>query len=102
MTYTEIKQRNQKKYYYRVISIRKGKKINKFLEIRLIYENGRPKIAGVERVSRLSRRMYYGVRDIRPVVSGYGSLVLTTTKGILNDAEARKERVGGEALFKIW
>lgn len=60
------------------------------------------KISGVARVSKPSRRMYMGVGEIRPVKNGTGLLVLTTPKGVLTGAEARKEMVGGEPLFKIW
>jgi len=54
------------------------------------------------RVSKLSKRIYFGVKDIRTVKGGKGLLVLSTPKGILTDRQARKEGVGGEALFKIW
>ena len=81
---------------------KKGKKVNKFLEIGLMYEGDAPRVRGVERVSKFSRRVYQKSRDIRPVKSGYGLLVLTTPRGILTDKEAKKENVGGEALFKIW
>jgi len=81
----------------------KGKKIQKTIEASLIYdEKKQPKVTDVKRVSKLSKRMYAGVSDIRPVRSGYGILVLTTPKGILTDKQARAEKVGGEVLFKIW
>ena len=81
----------------------KGKKIQKTIEASLIYdEKKQPKVTDVKRVSKLSKRMYAGVSDIRPVRSGYGILVLTTPKGILTDKHARAEKVGGEVLFKIW
>jgi len=82
-----------------------SKKIKKgipVLEIVIAYNDGMPKIKGAERISKLSCRVYKGVKDIKPVRSGYGSMILTTPKGILTDKEARKELVGGEALFKIW
>jgi len=72
------------------------------LEIGLAYVDGQPKVQGVERVSKSSCRVYKGVKDIRPFRNGYGSMVLTTPKGILTDKQAKKEMVGGEALFKIW
>lgn len=81
---------------------KKGKKISKFIDIGLIYEGKQPKIKGVERISKFSRRIYKGVKDIKPVKHGYGITVLTTPKGILTDKDAKKENVGGEALFKIW
>ena len=81
---------------------KKGKKISKFIEIKLSYIDATPKITGVERVSKFSRRVYYGAKDIKPVLGGFSSIFLSTTKGILNDREAKKEGVGGEALFRIW
>jgi len=81
---------------------KKGKKTKKVIEIGIAYKGDEPKIKGAERVSKLSRRVYYGFRDIRPVKNGFGLLMLSTPKGILSGEEARKESVGGEALFKIW
>ncbi len=81
---------------------KKGKKTKKVIEIGIAYKEGEPKVKGAERVSKLSRRVYYGFRDIRPVKNGFGLLMLSTPKGILSGEEARKENVGGEALFKIW
>lgn len=82
---------------------KKGKKINKYIELQPLYlENKTPRVRGVERVSHLSKRTYQKVKDLRPVANGYGLLVLSSTKGIISDADARKMNVGGEALFKIW
>ncbi len=67
-----------------------------------MYVDGSPKVTGAERVSKSSRRVYKGVKEMRPARNGYGLTVLTTPKGILTDKEAKKEMVGGEALFMIW
>jgi small subunit ribosomal protein S8 len=80
----------------------KGKKIDKTLEIGLSYIQGEPRVHGVLRISKPSRRIYQKARDIRIFKSGYGSTVFSTPKGILLDVEAKKLKVGGEALFKIW
>lgn len=80
-----------------------GKKANKKLVITLAYrEDGTHKITKAQRISKPARRLYTGVRDLRPVRQGYGHLVLSTPKGIMTDDEAREENVGGEALFTIW
>lgn len=82
-----------------------SKKIKKdfpVLEIELIYTDKKPKITGVERVSKQSRRVYFKMKDIHTVRGNSGLLVLSTPKGILSGKNARKEQVGGEALFKIW
>ena len=81
---------------------KKGKKVNKSIEAELVYVDDQPRIQGVEQISKYSRRVYQGAKDIKRVQNGYGALILTTPKGILTDKEARKENVGGEALFKIW
>lgn len=72
------------------------------LEVELLYVDKTPKIKEVERISKQSRRVYFGMRDINKVKGGFGILVLSTPKGILSGRDARKEQVGGEALFKIW
>ena len=77
-------------------------KKNYALLIPLSYKDGRPTITGVKRISKLSRRTYMGVRDVRPVRHGHGLLVLSTPKGVMTGAQARAQRVGGEALFEIW
>lgn len=82
---------------------KKGKKVQKTIEVELQYnKDNESLIHGVERVSKPGRRLYYGAKEIYPVKYGKGSLILSTPKGILTDKEARKEKVGGEALFKIW
>jgi len=81
----------------------KGKGIKKTLEIGLLYKkDGSPKISEAKRVSKPGRRIYFGFKEIRPVKFGKGTLVLSTPKGIVTEKEARKEKVGGEALFEIW
>lgn len=72
------------------------------LEIELAYDGTSPKIHDVKRMSKPSRRTYLSVHDIHGVKNGHGMVVLSTPKGILSDKQARKEMVGGEALFMIW
>ena len=91
----------QKEGYVKAVS-KKVKKNHPVLEVELLYADRGPKISEVERISKQSRRVYFGMKDIYPVRGGTGLLVLSTPKGILSGKEARKEQVGGEALFKIW
>lgn len=80
-----------------------GSGVNKMLVISLLYTaDGTPKIKGAKRISKPGRRLYAGVKDVHPVRYGKGVLVLSTPRGILTDAEARKVRVGGETLFSMW
>jgi small subunit ribosomal protein S8 len=81
---------------------KKGKKVTKSIEVALVYNGHYPKIEGVRRVSKPSRRIYKKWTEIRPVKNGFGMLVLSTPKGIVTDKVARKEKVGGEAMFEIW
>jgi len=82
---------------------KKGKKIKKTLDIVLSYDaDGNHKIQGVKRISKPGRRMYKSVLEIVPIRYGHGALILSTPKGIMTDKEAKKEKVGGEALFEIW
>ena len=83
-------------------SAKRGKKIHKSLEISLAYDEYGPRIKGVERVSKLSKRLYGGASSLRPVKQGHGVMVVSTSKGIMTDSDARKQNVGGELLFKIW
>jgi len=90
-----------KEGYLKSVS-RKSKKGLPVLDIELAYVEDQPKVNGVDRVSKLSRRIYVGVKGIRSTRNGHGTTILTTPKGILTDKQARKEMVGGEVLFKIW
>lgn len=82
---------------------KKGKKVKKTLDITLKYDAaGKPVINGAKRVSKPGRRLYRSVDQIIPVRYGHGHLILSTPKGIKTGLEARKEKVGGEALFEIW
>lgn len=91
----------QKEGYLKAVA-KKGKKVMKLLEVELTYTAGEPKVQGVQRVSRLSKRIYKKAKDIRVFKNGYGNIILSTPKGILTEAEAKKANVGGEVLFKIW
>ena len=81
---------------------KKGKKVRKTLDIALKYEASKSAISGVKRVSKPGRRGYKKAHEIVPIRYGHGSLLLSTPKGVMTDKEARKARVGGEALFEIW
>jgi len=81
----------------------KGKLFSKNLELGLVFVgDAEPRIHGVERVSKPSRRIYQKATDIRMYRSGFGNTFLSTPKGVLVDTEAKKQNVGGEVLFKIW
>ena len=80
----------------------KGKGVKKNLVVELGYNGKKPRINGVKRVSKPSRRLYASVKEIIPVKNGRGRMVLSTPKGIMTGRQAREARVGGEILFLIW
>ena len=59
-------------------------------------------IQGIERVSKPSRRVYFGYHNMPRVINGYGTLIVSTSKGILTGKKASLHKVGGEPLCKIW
>ena len=73
------------------------------LRVWLKYDSaGRPVLRGLQRVSKPSLRTYVGVNEIPLVQNGLGVNVLSTSRGILVDREARKLRIGGEILCSLW
>ena len=81
----------------------KGKKAHRTLEVELAYEaDGSRKVHEVKRLSKPSRRIYASAKDLRPVRSGHGIVVLSTPEGVLSGSVARKKQLGGELLFEIW
>ncbi len=82
---------------------KRGRKIKKSIELEILYdENGDPVINGMQRVSRPGRRVYEKSANVRPVKRGLGISVVSTSKGLMSNDEAKKSGVGGELLFKIW
>ncbi|MEK7148401.1 MAG: 30S ribosomal protein S8 [Patescibacteria group bacterium] len=81
---------------------KKGKKVGKTLEIGIAYEGKSPRVSEILRMSKPSRRFYLKADEIKQIRNGYGLVIISTPKGIMTGDEARKGRVGGEALFKIW
>ncbi len=82
---------------------KKGKKVKKVLDITLKYdEGGKSAISGVKRISKPGRRIYKGTQELFSVRYGHGALLLSTPKGVMTNKEARKQKIGGEALFEIW
>lgn len=80
----------------------KSEKGKKAIIITLFNENRIPKIKGVKRVSKPSKRIYRKSTEIRSVKNGYGALILSTSAGVMTGRDAKKAKLGGEALFQIW
>lgn len=65
-------------------------------------ENKKPIITGLKRVSKPGLRIYTNVEDMPKVMKGLGIAIISTSKGIMTDRQARRENVGGEVLAFIW
>jgi len=63
---------------------------------------GEPVIKGLERVSRPGRRVYNGVEDLPRVRGGIGVAVVSTSRGLMTDAKALEQRLGGEVMCRVW
>lgn len=73
------------------------------LRVYLRYDDqGVPAIRRVARVSKPGRRVYRNADEIRPVLNGLGVAIVSTSKGLLSDSQARTDRVGGEILCEVW
>jgi len=72
------------------------------LKVFLKYEGKKPFIAGLKRISKPGLRIYTESTSIPRVLSGLGTAVISTSKGVIDDKEARKLKVGGEVLCYIW
>lgn len=73
------------------------------IKVTLKYGNDkRPVITGLRRVSKPGLRIYTNVEDMPKVMKGLGIAIISTSKGVMTDRQARKENVGGEVLAFIW
>lgn len=80
----------------------KGRKADKKIFINLKYEDGVPAIENIVRKSKSSRRVYIGKKDIKTIKQGYGRAIISTSRGLMTDKEARKAGLGGELICEIW
>ena len=76
---------------------KKGRAPKRYMEIKL-----NNKITDFKFISRPSRRLYFGYKDLKPVKQGYGFGVISTSKGVMTATEARKQKAGGVYLFQVW
>ena len=74
----------------------------KMIQIMLKYNYGNPVINSIERVSRPGRRIFSSAESLPKINNGLGIAILSTPKGVMTDIDARKHRVGGEIICKIF
>jgi len=78
-------------------------KNQKVIRIHLKYQTGGdPFISGLKRISKPSQKIYKKAKDIKRVKDGYGLAIISTSKGLMTDNEARKNKMGGEVLYEVW
>jgi small subunit ribosomal protein S8 len=75
---------------------------HKEIEIELKYFEGAPAIHEIQRVSKPGRRVYSSIKDLRLVRNGLGISIISTPKGVMSDAAARAQNVGGEVLCEVY
>jgi len=79
-----------------------GSGAHKSLRIELKYFEGQPAIQHVARVSKPGRRVYSGAQELPKIRNGLGITIVSTPRGVLSDAEARAQNLGGEVLAEVF
>ena len=72
------------------------------ITILLKYTNGSPAISGLKKISKPGLRIYKDSTEIPRVLNGLGTVIMSTSKGLLTDKEARKQTTGGEVICYVW
>ncbi|MGY3775747.1 30S ribosomal protein S8 [Helcococcus sueciensis] len=72
------------------------------ITIDLKYVNEQRVISGLKRISKPGRRVYVSAQDVPQVLNGLGTAIISTSKGVMTDKNARKETVGGEVICYVW
>ena len=72
------------------------------LEINLKYNSGNPVISSIERVSRPGRRIFSSAESLPKINNGLGIAIVSTSKGVMTDIDARKNKLGGEIICKVF
>ena len=83
---------------YKVLE--EGNKCN--LEINLKYHSGNPVISSIQRISKPGRRIFSSAESLPKINNGLGIAIVSTPKGVMSDIDARKQKVGGEIICKVF
>lgn len=83
---------------YKIIEVNK----QHVIRINLKYSNGKSVISGLRRVSKPGLRVYKGAKELPRVLGGLGVAIISTSKGMTTDAQAKKQNLGGEVIAYIW
>ena len=83
---------------YKITSIENKNK----LEIHLKYNSGNPVISSIQRISKPGRRIFSSAESLPKINNGLGIAILSTSKGVMTDGDARKQKLGGEIICKVF
>ena len=72
------------------------------LEINLKYNSGNPVISSIERVSKTGRRIFSSAQSLPKINNGLGIAIVSTPKGVMTDIDARKQKIGGEIICRVF
>lgn len=86
-----------------IIDYKVSQETNKpYLEISLKYNSGNPVISAIQRVSKPGRRVFSRAESLPKINNGLGIAIISTPKGVMTDIDARKQKVGGEIICKVF
>ena len=86
-----------------IIDYKVSQETNKpYLEISLKYNSGNPVISSIQRVSKPGRRVFSRAESLPKINNGLGIAIISTPKGVMTDIDARKQKVGGEIICKVF
>jgi small subunit ribosomal protein S8 len=78
-------------------------RVGQVLKVTLKYtEDRKPVISGIERVSKPGRRVYVNADEVPRVLGGMGTAIVSTSRGVMTGHDARRQRVGGELVARVW
>ena len=86
-----------------IIDYKVSQESNKpYLEISLKYNSGNPVISTIQRVSKPGRRIFSRAESLPKINNGLGIAIISTPKGVMTDIDARKQKIGGEIICKVF
>jgi len=91
----------EEKYLRKVEAVSNGK-AHSTLKLTLSYQGSTPSVSHIRRISKPGVRIYRSLSQFKPILSGLGISILSTSRGIMSDRQARLAHLGGEVLVELW
>jgi len=79
-----------------------GRKTKKTIKIELKYDNNKPVISSIKRISKQGQRIYIKKDELKPIRQGYGFVIISTSQGLMTNNEANKKGLGGELICEVY